>query len=42
MSCHVHGMDNAVVNADALSRIETNTLLAGQPPNVDFAAIASH
>ena len=36
--CHVCGMDNVV--ADALSRIETNTLLTGQPPNVDFAAIA--
>ena len=35
---HVHGMDNVV--ADALSRIETNALLTGQPPNVDFAAIA--
>ena len=32
-------MDNAV--ADALSRIETNALLTGQPPtNADFAAIA--
>ena len=35
---HVHGMDNVV--ADALSRIETNALLTGQPPNVNFAAIA--
>ena len=35
---HVHGMDNVV--ADALSRIETNALLSGQPPKVDFAAIA--
>ena len=35
---HVHGRDNVV--ADALSRIETNTLLTGQPPNVDFAAMA--
>ena len=35
---HVHGMDNVV--ADALSRIETNALLTGQPPNVDFAAMA--
>ena len=34
----VHGMDNVV--ADALSRIEINALLTGQPPNVDFAAIA--
>jgi len=31
-------MDNVV--ADALSRIETNALLSGQPPNVDFAAMA--
>ena len=31
-------MDNVV--ADALSRIETNALLTGQPPNVDFAAMA--
>ena len=30
--CHVHGMDNVV--ADALSRIETNALLTGQPANV--------
>ena len=36
---HVHGMDNVV--ADALSRIETNALLSGQPPEVDFAALAS-
>ena len=35
---HVHGLDNVV--ADALSRIETNALLAGQPPTLDFAAIA--
>ena len=35
---HIHGMDNVV--ADALSRIETNALLSGQPPNVDFAAMA--
>lgn len=35
---HVHGMDNVV--ADALSRIETNALLTGQTPNVDFAAMA--
>ena len=27
---HVHGLDNVV--ADALSRIETNALLSGQPP----------
>ena len=31
-------MDNVV--ADALSRIETNTLLTGQPLNEDFAAMA--
>ena len=36
---HVHGMDNVV--ADALSRIETNALLSGQPPQVDFAAMAT-
>ena len=36
---HIHGMDNVV--ADALSRIETNALLSGQPPTVDFAAIAA-
>ena len=36
---HVHGMENVV--ADALSRIETNALLSGQPPKVDFMAIAS-
>ena len=35
---HVKGMDNVV--ADALSRIETNALLSGQPPTVDFAAMA--
>lgn len=35
---HVQGLDNVV--ADALSRIETNALLSGQPPNVDFAAMA--
>ena len=35
---HVHGTDNVV--ADALSRIETNALLTGQPPTVDFAAMA--
>ena len=32
-------MDNVV--ADALSRIETNALLSGQPPQVDFAAMAA-
>ena len=37
--CHVSGMDNVV--ADALSRIETNALLSGQPPSVDFAAMAA-
>ena len=35
---HIHGLDNVV--ADALSRIETNALLSGQPPTVDFAAMA--
>ena len=35
---HVPGVDNAV--ADALSRSETNALLSGQPPNVDFADMA--
>ena len=35
---HVHGLDNVV--ADALSRIETNALLSGQPPTIDFAAMA--
>ena len=35
---HIHRVDNAV--ADALSHIETNTLLSGQPPTVDFAAMA--
>ena len=34
----VHGLDNVV--ADALSRIETNAVLSGQPPIVDFAAMA--
>ena len=37
---HVHGMDNVV--ADALSRIKTNAILTGQPPNVDFTAMAAH
>ena len=36
---HVHGMDNVV--ADALSRIETNALLTGTPPQIDFTAMAS-
>ena len=36
---HVSGMDNVV--ADALSRIETNALLSGQPPSVDFTAMAA-
>ena len=31
-------MDKVV--ADALSHIETNALLTGQPPEVDFAAMA--
>ena len=35
---HVHDVDNVV--ADALSRIESNALLTGQPPKVDFTAIA--
>ena len=35
---HVKGTDNVV--ADALSRIETNALLSGQPPEIDFAAMA--
>ena len=35
---HVHGSDNVV--ADTLSRIETNALLSGQPPTVDFAAMS--
>ena len=35
---HVHGVDNVV--ADALSRIETNALLSGTPPVLDFDAIA--
>ena len=34
---HVHGLDNVVANA--LSHIETNALLSGQPPTVDFAAM---
>ncbi len=33
---HVQGLDNVV--ADTLSPIETNALLSGQPPSVDFAA----
>ena len=36
--CHVHGVDN--VGTDALSRVESNALLTGQPPKVDFTAIA--
>ena len=35
---HVQASDNMV--ADALSRIETNALLSGQPPVVDFVAMA--
>ena len=35
---HVHGMDNTV--ADTLSRIENNALLTGQPPDLDFTAMA--
>ena len=34
----IRGLDNTV--ADALSRIESNALLSGQPPSVDFAATA--
>ena len=33
----IHGVDNVV--ADALSQIESNALLTGQPPKVDFTAI---
>ena len=35
---HVHGLDNVVV--DALSQIEINALISGNPPTVDVAAIA--
>ena len=35
---HVHGFDNVV--ADTLSRIETNPLISGAPPTIDFAAMA--
>lgn len=35
---HVHGSENVV--ADALSHIELNALISGQPPVVDFAAMA--
>ena len=35
---HVHGVDNVV--ADALSRVETNALLSGTPPVLDFDAMA--
>lgn len=35
---HIQGTENIV--ADALSWIETNALLSGQPPVVDFAAMA--
>ena len=35
---HVQGSDNVV--ADALSRIETNALITGQPPVIDFQAMA--
>ena len=35
---HIHGADSVV--ADALSGIETNALLTGQPPTVEFAAMA--
>ena len=36
---HVQGLDNII--ADALSRVETNALLSGQLPTVDFAAMAA-
>ena len=35
---HVHGPDNPV--ADALSRVEMNALITGEPPVVNFAAMA--
>lgn len=35
---HIRGSDNVV--ADTLSRVEMNALLSGQPPVVDFAAMA--
>ena len=35
---HIHGSDNVV--ADTLSRIETNSLVSGTPPVVDYAAMA--
>ena len=35
---HVHCMDNVV--ADALSRVETNAILSGQPLSINFADIA--
>ena len=35
---HIHGSDNVV--ADTLSRIETNVLISGTPPVVDYAAMA--
>ena len=37
---HIQGSDNPV--ADALSRIETNGLLSGQTPTVDYAAMAKN
>lgn len=36
---HVHGKNNTV--ADALSRIETNSLISNKPPVVDFPAMAT-
>ena len=36
---HIHGSNNVV--ADTLSRIETNALISGMPPVVDYVAIAS-
>ena len=35
---HIKGLDNVVANA--LSRIESNALLSGQPPVLDFTAMA--
>ncbi len=36
---HIEGTNNVV--ADALSRIESNALLTGQPPKLEFAAMAT-
>ncbi len=35
---HIRGLDNVV--ADAFSRIETNALLSGQPPSIDYGTMA--